>query len=63
MKLVEFTAPDGRKDEVNPDQVVDVDDAPPGIYDPRGNTVITLTSGYRVVRESRADVMAKLEAS
>lgn len=60
MRLIEFTAPDGEADEINPDQVVDVRHADPGVYDPRGKTVIMLTSGFRVVREDRAEVMKKL---
>lgn len=63
MKLIAFTAPDGGVDEVNPDQVEDVKPAGAGVYDPRGKTVITLANGFRVVRESVAEVMQKLGAS
>jgi hypothetical protein len=60
VKLIEFTAPDGEPDEINPDQVVDVKHADPGVYDPRGKTVIMLANGFRVVREDRAEVLKRL---
>jgi hypothetical protein len=63
MKLVAFTAPDGTGAEINPDQVADVVDAPPGEYDPRAKTLITLANGFRGVRESRAEVVRKLGVS
>lgn len=62
MKLVHFTAPDGKPDPINPEQFVDVKAAEPGMYDPRGRAVITLTSGFRVVRETPEEVASKLEA-
>ncbi len=59
--LVAFTRPDGGTVEINPDDVASVDDADPAMYDPRGKTAIALVNGaFRVVRESRAEVDAKL---
>ena len=63
MKFVHFTDPDGHKVGINPDQVADVRPAEPGVYDPRGRTVIMLASGYHVVREDPEDVQRRLEGS
>lgn len=60
MKLVAFTAPDGTRDLVNPDQVEDVRPADKGVYDPRAKTVIVLANGFRAVRESPEEVSQKL---
>lgn len=63
MKFAHFTAPDGRDVPVNPNLVADVIDAPPGQYDPRARAVIMLVQGVQAVREAKAEVMKRLEAT
>lgn len=61
MKFAHFTAPDGRDVPINPIQVCDVLDNDQGLYDPRATAVIMLSGGFHAVRETRSEVIKRLE--
>jgi len=63
MKLVHFTAPNGDVVPINPDDVASLRPAREAQGDhPGAKTVIVLASGgWQAVRETEADVEAKLE--
>ena len=61
MKFAHFTTPDGRDVPVNPNLVADVIEAPPGQYDPRARAAIMLVQGVQAVRETKAEVLKRLE--